>query len=61
MNNKALNHTIASLIRIEYDDSSGELFLVFQVTDEDFKRRVKEDWMQDIDLKLLNKKLIEDK
>jgi hypothetical protein len=61
MNNKALNHTIASLIRIEYDDSSGELFLVFQVTDEDFKRRVKEDWMQDIDLKLLNKKLIENK
>lgn len=60
MNKKALNHTIAECIRIEFSETSGELYLVFQVTDEDFKKRVKNNWLADIDTVLLDKKLIEE-
>lgn len=61
MNKKTLNHTIAECIRIEFSETSGELYLVFQVTDEDFKKRVKNNWLADIDTVLLDKKLIEEK
>lgn len=55
------NNTVATVVRIEHDPKTDELYLVFQVTDEDFKRRVKKDWLQDIDLKVIGKNLVEDK
>ena len=61
MNKKALNQTIAVCIRVECETNSNNMHLVFEVVDEDFKRRVKEDWLQDIELKIIDgKKLIID-
>lgn len=60
MNHKALNHTIAKVVRVEHDPETDKIYLVFQIVDEGFKRRVKKDWMQDIDVKLIGKNLVED-
>lgn len=58
INNSALYHTVAEAVRIEFDEKSGAVYLVFELIDEDFKKRIKEDWIQDIDLELEDKKLI---
>lgn len=52
------NVTVASAVRIEHNPDNDELFLVFEIVDEDFKRRIKKDWMQDIELKLIGRNLI---
>ncbi len=57
-NNSALYHTVAEAIRIEFDEKSGAIYLVFELTDEDFKKRIKKDWTADIELELEDRKLI---
>ena len=56
---KSSNYKIvAEAVRMECDQNSGELFIVFQVIDEDFKKRIKDNWMEDIDLELVGRKLV---
>ena len=59
MNDKSLYKTVATAVRVEYEKSSDDLFLVFKITDKNLKKKIKEDWTQDIDLKLIGKDLIE--
>ncbi len=58
MDKSALYKTVAEAVRIEYEEKSGAVYLVFEITDEDFKKRIKKDWTSDIELQLDNKKLI---
>jgi hypothetical protein len=58
MNKKALYHVVAEAVRVEFDEKSGAVYLVFELTDEDFKKRIKENWTSDIELELEDKKLI---
>lgn len=44
---------------MEIDPNTGDLYLVFKVIDEGFKQRVREDWNQDVELRILGKDLIE--
>lgn len=60
MDRKAQNKTVATAVRVEYNPETDKLFLVFEVVDEQFKQRIKTDWSQDIDLKLVGKTLEED-
>jgi hypothetical protein len=57
MKNKSLNTILAEAIRIDYENSSGEVYIVFQVLDEDFKKHIKDNWIDDIDLKIIGRKL----
>lgn len=60
MNSK--NYTVATAVRVEYIKDSDDVYLVFQIVDEDFKKRIKQDWVgSDIELKLIDRKLIIDK
>lgn len=61
MNHKALNHTVAKVIRVEHNPNTDKIYLVFEIVDESFRQRVKRDWMQDIDVKLVGRNLVEDK
>ncbi|HLG27097.1 MAG TPA: hypothetical protein VI423_04870 [Paenisporosarcina sp.] len=60
MNRKATNHTIAKAVRVEYEPKSDAVYLVFEVTDERFKQVIRKDWMQDMDVKIIGRELIED-
>lgn len=57
---KNSENVIASCVRIEQEAGTGNIFLVFQVTDSEFKKRVREEWSKDIELKLLGYNLIKD-
>ena len=51
---------IARVVRIEHDPTNDKIYLVFEIVDEGFRQRVKRDWMQDIDVKLVGRNLVED-
>ena len=46
---------IAEAKRIEYNDATGQLFLVFEIVNEKMKQKLKEDWTQDIEFQLIIK------
>jgi hypothetical protein len=52
------HHTVARAVRVEHDLSNDTIYLVFEVVDEKLKQQIKLDWMQDIELKLIGKELI---
>ena len=49
---------IAKAIRVERNSDTDELFVVFEIVDEDFKNRIKKDWTQDIEFKVIGKNLV---
>ena len=51
--------TVARAVRMEVDPITGDLYLVFKVIDESFKQRVRDNWMDDVELVLLGKTLKE--
>lgn len=55
------NDTVARAVRMEIDQLTGDLYLVFKVVDESFKQRVRESWMADVELKVLGRDLVEER
>ena len=51
---------VAEAVRIEYEEKTGKLFIVFEVTDEKFKQDIKRNWTQDIEYKLIDKMLVKE-
>lgn len=49
--------TVAQAIRIEYNDSTDTMYIVFEIVDEHFKSKIRQDWTQDIELKLIGRSL----
>ena len=50
--------TVAVAVRIEHIPEHDEVFLVFKIINERFKQRIKADWSEDIELKVINKNLV---
>ena len=55
---KPYEEVVAEVVRIEYEEKTGRLYLVFEVTSEKFKQDVKKTWVDDIEYRLVDKKLI---
>jgi len=51
---------VATAVRVEWDDLTDDMYLVFKVLDEGFKQRVRKDWEKDIPMKLVGKDLVEE-
>lgn len=51
-------HTVANAIRVEVNTDTGEVYLVFRICDEAFKKRIRESWSDNIELELLGKDLV---
>ncbi len=51
---------VAEAVRIEYEDKSGKLYIVFEVTDEKYKQDLKKNWTKDIEFRLVDKMLVTD-
>jgi type II restriction/modification system DNA methylase subunit YeeA len=49
---------IAKLSRFEYEEKTGKLFLVFEVTDELHKKRIRSNWLEDIEYRIVDKDLV---
>jgi hypothetical protein len=59
MENKSKYNIVAEVVRIEHSPTDDKVFLVFEIVDEKFKKKIKQDWTQDIDLKIVGKGLEE--
>jgi hypothetical protein len=51
--------TVATAVRLESESSSGKLYIVFEIVDEEFKKRINDNWKADIPLVLIGKDLKE--
>jgi hypothetical protein len=53
-----INKVVAEAVRIEWEEKTGKLFIVFEVKDEKYKQDIKKNWAQDIEYKLIDKSLV---
>lgn len=54
------NKVVAEAVRIEYEEKSGKLFIVFEVKDEKYKQDIKKNWTNEIEYKLVDRLLIKE-
>ncbi len=56
------NHerVIAEACRIEVEEKTGRVFIVFEVKDEKYKQDIKKNWTKDIEYRLIDKSLVEE-
>jgi len=50
---------VAEAVRIEYEEKSGRMFIVFEVKDEKYKQDLRKNWTKDIEFRLVDKLLVE--
>ena len=53
MSKEIQKDTVAVAVRIEHIPEHDEVFLVFKIVNERFKKRIKTDWSEDIELKVI--------
>lgn len=46
--------TVARACRLEFDKNNNDVYIVFKIIDEDFKKRVRENWEKDYQLEMAN-------
>lgn len=51
---------VAEAVRLEFEEKTGRLFIVFEVTEEKYKQEIKKKWVDDIEFRLIDKLLIEE-
>ncbi len=49
---------VAEAVRIEYEEKTGKLFIVFEVKNEKYKQDIKKNWTKDIEYKLVDRNLV---
>lgn len=55
---KSYEEVVAEASRVEIEESTGRVFIVFEVKNEKFKQDIKKNWTKDIEYKLIDKHLI---
>lgn len=54
------NKVVAEAVRLEYEEKTGKLYIVFEVKDEKYKQDIKKNWTKDIEYRLVDKMLVEE-
>jgi len=57
---KPNEEVVGEAVRIEYEEKSGKLFLVFEIVNEKYKQDIKKNWTQDIEYKLVDRCLVKE-
>ena len=57
---KNYEEVVGEAIRIEVEEKTGRMFLVFEITSEYQKRTIKKNWYKDIEYRIVDKKLVVD-
>ena len=52
-----LKEEVATASRIEYEEKTGKLFIVFEVTNPRYINLIKTNWTQDIEYRIIDRKL----
>lgn len=56
-----LDEVVAEAVRIEFEEQTGKLFIVFEVKNEKYKQDIKKNWTKDIEYRLIDRSLVEEK
>jgi hypothetical protein len=51
-------HVVAKAVRLEYLENRDEVYIVFKVIDEQFKKQIQRDWQKDVELRVVGKSLV---
>lgn len=57
---KNYEEILAEAVRIEYEEKTGKLYLVFEVINEKLKQDIIKDWTKDIEFRLKDKHLVKE-
>jgi len=49
---------VAEAVRVEYEEQTGRLYIVFEVKDEKYKQDIRKNWTKDIEYRLVDKFLV---
>lgn len=49
---------IAEASRIEYSSDTGKLYIVFEVKDPNYKKYIRDNWINDIEFRIIDKLLV---
>lgn len=55
---KNYEEVVGEACRIEFEEETGKLYLVFEIKNEKLKQYIKSNWANDIEYKLINKSLV---
>lgn len=55
---KSYEKIIAEAVRIEFEQRTGELYIVFKVLDNKSKEDIKTNWTKDIEYRLIDRSLV---
>ncbi|CAB4196524.1 hypothetical protein UFOVP1290_44 [uncultured Caudovirales phage] len=53
-----LKNVVAEAVRVEVEDSTGKVFIVFEITDPKLKKDIKTNWVEDIEFRIIDKSLV---
>jgi hypothetical protein len=51
---------IGEAVRLEYQEETGKLFIVFEIKEEKHKQDIKKNWTTDIEFRLVDKLLVKE-
>lgn len=55
-----LKDIIGEAIRVEFEEKTGRLYLVFEIKNEKYKQDIRKDWTKDIEFRIVDKTLVLD-
>ncbi len=55
---KNYEEILAEAVRIEFEENTGKLFIVFEAKNEKFKQDIKKNWTKDLEYRLIDKALV---
>jgi len=58
---KNYEEIIGEAIRLEYEETTGKLFIVFEIKNEKHKNFIKSNWVNDIEYRLIDRLLVNEK
>lgn len=53
------NKVVAEAVRLEFEEQTGDLYIVFKIKDEQYKQEIKKTWTQDIEYRIIDRQLVE--
>lgn len=51
-------YVVAKAVRLECVENKDEVFIVFKIIDEQFKKQILEDWNKDVELQVIGQSLV---
>ncbi len=55
---KNYEEIIGEAVRLEYEETTGKLFIVFEIKNEKHKNFIKSNWVNDIEYRLIDRLLV---